>query len=580
MDTAELPEKGVQRRHVWLLGLGVMGALAIVLLPLLSTAPPHPNRVLLLGQVDGERSADAGLSGRLVMELGHRLQGLGFEVATAANPIVADALGTAPRDVAHAQEAIKARWRVDVTLQFDEKNTAVPGDHRELHGTGRVVWTGLSAESGGEQRFDVWGGSRQPRLTRAQLISGPVVHRAATVISRGLVAAEAAEVLAGVDLTPSLGPARAAVAADRARGDARDAAAVLATTERAAGEKGPHPVTYHDAFDAKRVICAVGPKGALVWRIPVRGAATDGLMEGEEHQQLSWRTAGGQAERVWMGPRIHGPATATRDGKMVALSEVIYSWARTLTVVDGTGTRRLVTAANTVFTDLNLSPGGQYLGALARECAKCAQRIVVYRTTDGSKVLDLDDEGGAFSGVAWADDDRLLLLHTPAPPSSVTPPAKRRFAGADQSLWALTVTTPGIPPKRVFTDARGLRYAGVHAEHGRAVLVPGSGGGRGLRVVTLVDGRDHLVSTPHRATAPRFSADGRHLVFNLHFGSDTEVAMAPVEGGECTILTRNALNDFRPAFTPDGQRILFEAVSRHDRTNVSAALASIPRPRL
>jgi len=68
------------------------------------------------------------------------------------------------------------------------------------------------------------------------------------------------------------------------------------------------------------------------------------------------------------------------------------------------------------------------------------------------------------------------------------------------------------------------------------------------------------------------------LVFNLHFGGDTEVAVVPLAGGTPTVLTKNSLHDRRPVFSADGARVLYEAVSRDDAVGEVSSIASIARP--
>ncbi len=560
------------------LGLLVVAGLVVASLLFLTRSGPPQNRILLLCAVDGEDESEAGLSGRLVMELGHRLQGMGFEVATVSHPAVAAALAADPENLDRAQSAVKARWRARVTMRFEERTTAVPGDYRELQGVGQVIWRNSDGAAGGAQPLLVWGGSRQAGLTRAELISGAIVHRAAAFLARALVLDEAVSVAAGGKPTPALGPARTAVEAADVRLRAVAATETLVSTNRAAADHGPFKSTLYDAFDARRLICGAGAKGALVWRIPSARPGKDGVMDSERYQRLGWRSTAGEGAQVWMGPRLHGPATTSADGETVAFSEVIYTWARTLTVADHAGTRRLVTAPTTTFTALALSPGGQHLAAYARRCTKCARRLVVYRTGDGVVTLDADDEGGTLAGFAWADNDRLLVLHTPQISPAKPRPGARRFPGSEQGLWAISMAAPDAAPKRVFSSPDGRRYLSVISGHGQAILVPGSGAGHGLQVVSLTDGRAHFIRSAHRVTDPQLAPDGRDLLFNLHFGGDTEVALVPLAGGTPTVLTKNSLHDRRPVFSADGARVLYEAVARDDTLREVSSIASIDRP--
>jgi len=384
-------------------------------------------------------------------------------------------------------------------------------------------------------------------------------------------------------------PAGAASSMDRARRwaaqEAPAQAAVSSTglahrRRRLAEERGGATVTYHGPFDRQMRVWGAGPAGALVWNTWPRSPAADALVPDTQAQSVQWRALGGPVRTLWSGPRLHGPPAASQDGSVVAFSEAVFDWARTITVVDAGGRRRLVTAPTETFSAVSPSPQGQRVAAFARACVKCARRLVIYDVREGSLVLSLDDEGGAFAGFAWAHDDALLVLHEPAraPPAQGGSP--QRFPGTEQGLWRVDLTHPSAPARRVFTASEGRRYTALVRGGGRAALVPRAGSGQGLMVVPLDGGPPAFIRTAHRASAPSFSPDGRHLVFTLHFGGDAELATVPVEGGSVRTLTENGTDDRRPVFAVDGRRVFYEAAGRppHGGDDEVSALASLLWP--
>lgn len=67
-----------------------------------------------------------------------------------------------------------------------------------------------------------------------------------------------------------------------------------------------------------------------------------------------------------------------------------------------------------------------------------------------------------------------------------------------------------------------------------------------------------------RAAEPRASADGTQVVFTIYDNAldqvdasdDPEIAVVPIAGGDLQLLTKNALEDGRPAFTADGRHVV------------------------
>ena len=59
--------------------------------------------------------------------------------------------------------------------------------------------------------------------------------------------------------------------------------------------------------------------------------------------------------------------------------------------------------------------------------------------------------------------------------------------------------------------------------------------------------------------SPRFSPDGRSIVFSLSQGGNTDIYRTTVRGGAITRLTSTPSIETAPSFSPDGSRVVFES---------------------
>ena len=111
------------------------------------------------------------------------------------------------------------------------------------------------------------------------------------------------------------------------------------------------------------------------------------------------------------------------------------------------------------------------------------------------------------------------------------------------TLGKSTVTTPRFSP-----DGRQLVYTGTLARKPRVF------------VIDVASGRERLLVPGGVITfAPRFSPDGRRIVFSLAQGGNTDLFVVGADGGTPQRLTSAPGVDTSPSFSPDGRRIVFES---------------------
>ena len=106
-----------------------------------------------------------------------------------------------------------------------------------------------------------------------------------------------------------------------------------------------------------------------------------------------------------------------------------------------------------------------------------------------------------------------------------------------------TVTTPRFSP-----DGRQLVYTGTLARKPRVF------------VLDVASGRERLLVPGGMITfAPRFSPNGRQIVFSMAQGGNTDIFVVGADGGSPQRLTSAPGTDTSPSFSPDGRRITFES---------------------
>ena len=570
---------------------------------------PEPRRVLVAIDFDGHWFTGSRPAALLADELNEQLESLGFEPVRAGDPKVTEALETS-ETLRDAARKLKAAFVVTGSVKAEVIEHPVGGGYFEVRASGTVEVFHIDDETPVSTPVSAWAGARDRDCAIDALAQGTVALQATDAALPALLANPSlATLLAGdaktiVELRPA---SKFVVARDRLLHQSEDAYRAYGE-RRLAAERGPVAVTYHGSTANEDALAGVGPRGVLVKTENARpfvAPRTLRLGLREDLETVEWRGPDGARSVLWSGYNVYSYPGVSRDGQVVVLIEDLFGWAKAVTRVGPDGRpKRLLLHDEHRYSSPQPSAAGTYVALYERTCRRCDDGLLVLDASGGVR-LRVDREGGGFDGLAWLDDVRLAVLHTPsARPADdagdddedadgaedddggdaqpVAAPT-HHFDAAGQTVWIVDVSV--APP--TFTalrtgdadehlgwmaaDAAGKRLA-FRARHpegdGLAVLDIGS------RVLTR-----HVI--PGRTGGPHFSPAGAFLTFNYRpvgRGSDEEVAVMPTEGGPVKLLTDNDTRDRYPAFSHDGSRIYFESLGadpNHPKRGV-ALIASIP----
>jgi TolB protein len=95
----------------------------------------------------------------------------------------------------------------------------------------------------------------------------------------------------------------------------------------------------------------------------------------------------------------------------------------------------------------------------------------------------------------------------------------------------------------------------------RLAYVSYLGGAPHVRIVDLPSGQQRPVmpNAAGMSFAPRFSPDGKQLLFSMQAGPNIDIYVTDARGGPARRLTTSPGADIDASFSPDGRRILFES---------------------
>ncbi len=278
------------------------------------------------------------------------------------------------------------------------------------------------------------------------------------------------------------------------------------------------------------------------------------------------------ATLTYSADSVAGVATTTSAG---AVAGVAVGRARFLVRV---GAQTLDTARVTVVPP----------GKLAAE----SDEGLVVLNMDGSSYRVLVPPGFQYMFPSWSPDGSGVVYNAPSPvtgqlhrvglqggitnlstgmPSETWP----RYSADGQYLFFSGGWYPdSIDTYRMRTDGTGpvVRVTPLHPGSTRywkaspspdGKLLAYSEAGFVLRVVSLVDGTDRIISGPAQAESPRFSPDGNWIAYANNFAYSIEIIR--VDGTGLRVLTPPLMwtDDWGHDWSPDGQWIIFSSGGLH-----------------
>jgi serine/threonine protein kinase len=269
-------------------------------------------------------------------------------------------------------------------------------------------------------------------------------------------------------------------------------------------------------------------------------------------------------------------------------------------VSTGTGElRRLTTPSPEVLAgdfDPVPSPDGEGF-VFARRISRqdlCAARI------DGSEIRQLTQDGAPITGAVWKGNRQILFssnrsghaaLWQLTPGSSAGPqpvvgiegaaiaPSLARLPGGrtrlvyqkttlDFNIWRVELATGGNAAPKVITPASPLvvstrdDLSPKFSPDGKRLVFTSDRSGFLEVWAAGIDGSNPIQLTTLqslRCGSPRWSADSRRIVFDSLASGNNDIWMISAEGGAPKQVTKESSNDARPSFSQDGRWIYFRS---------------------
>lgn len=559
----------------------------------------QPLKVLVAVAFDGKYWFDGSeASATITDEINEQLAALGFEPVKPGDPEVLALLEGVDGNLELARKKLNAAYLIEGELTPTVIEHPIEGGYFEARIEGEVR---LLAHDGAEPfgtKVTGWSGAKD-KARALQLVAGGTAPQlaAAEIIPKLLQHPTIAALLEGDATTVG----KLAPAAKFAKVRAQKLSAIADTypahaLRRQEKEKGPVPVTYLGDTSKEDSICGTGPGGYLVKTEDTRifvSPRDNRERVLSDMETLTWRQPGGESTTLWSGYNVPNYPSASADGRTVAMCEDIFGWAKTVTIIDAEGARRLRLDPEKRFSGFELSPNGSRVAFYERACRKCEGEVVALETAgEGPEVFRMAAQGGRFEGMVWTSASMMGLLYEPpeAPAGDevegdgveedAQPAIPAGFEAEGQSLFLIDVGGTKIP-RRVYTAEPGERLSWPVAspEGDRVAFASRRATGPGLLVVTVADGAALFVPVDARGvTALDFSPDGARIAFNVTTSRGRDEEVAVWDGVNVAVLTNNPFRDRYPKFSADGHTLFFESLDKdpqRPKRHVSL-IASVP----
>lgn len=575
----------------------------------------EPLRVLVAIDFDGHWYEGSKPAAKLVDDVSGQLAALGFEPVEGGDPAVMETLEKAS-DLRSAAKSLKAAWVVGgrVKTEITEHPVDEGDPYLEVRAVTDIEVYHVEDEDADTIRHQTqsWSGSKDKARALNMLAGGVAAEKIGAKVVPSLVNhPRIATQLFGegkdkkgmnAEIAGKLRKAETYSQSSFSQLKTARAASAAFKIRRLEGEKGAAKVTYHGKMIEDDGIIGAGPKGFLVKTEDEElyvDPDNNKLRRLESLETLAWKTPASTPDTaptatvLWSGYNIYSYPGVTQDGKIAALVEDLFGWAKTVTLIleDGTA-KRLKIDGEKRFSSLKPSPTGKAVALYERACRKCVDELVVL-AADGAERFRTGNEGGTLHGFAWISDDKLLIMHSPkrvpleGDEEAAEPDEARLFNAVDQTIWLLDLAAskPAVESVHIVDMDVSLSWVRVSHDFKKVAFAASTKDGPAIGVLDIAARVLEFHPTPGGVSAPNFSPDGKWIAFNIwpedQRGRDEEIGIMPASGGPVQVLTDNRYRDRYPYFSHDSAQIFYESLDKdpnfNGRRSISV-IASVPVP--
>ncbi len=576
--------RAIQRRPSWplfLLLLGLLGGLAYLLEASLNAL--EPRRVLVAVSIEGLWAEGSSAAAAFTDRLNDQLEEQGFLPLRGGDPQLSAALEEG-EELLEVARRFKAAFLLSGEVLLDLKELPIEGGYHEGRYQAELQLQHLDEKEGMTLSFKGWGGARELESLR-NLLGRSAADRALGLSLPPLIMHPNIQQLLKEDAETiaALQPAQNHVAAHNQGLRNRRLALKALMKRRERNQRGPAPLKFHGQGDEEDGLCGGGPWGYLVKTEAISAHISSKQMKmsyREELETLERYTPKGTRESLWSGYNLYGYPGVSKDGRVLAFSEDLFGWAKTVTLL-GDELRRLQIDPESRFSELRPSWRARYLALYRRSCPRCPQSLLILETKEGQERFHKPAAKGRFGGFAWLGDQRFLFAYTPAPPEPEEKEEGKKEIEPKETpecaLWLMNLEGKEAKPSLLRALSARCSWLASGPKGERAVMLL-SGAEQALGILDISTGRLQQHPLEGRASAPLLMEDGRLILSWIPPGeADEEIALLDLDG-ELHRLTQNDQRDRYPQRV--GDRIYFESLGMDPDfpRRQTSLIASLPLP--
>ena len=551
----------VPKRRLWpvFAALGVV-ALAAAFFVVRALTATDPLRILVAIDLDGYWWEGSEPAARLADELSSQLADLGFDPVKGGDPAVMKTLEST-KDPRAAAKKLGADFIIEARLAPEIIEHPVKGGYFEIRVDAPVTLTFLDKGTTSEGRIHGYSGAQQKDRAMGFLVDSMASQAMGAIIAQLIDHPAVREITEGSDvkLLARLNPARDFAKQRKQKlTDAAEAYALRAK-ERDAEEKGG--VRFLSGVSAEDLLVGIGEGGYYVKTADVTphfSKRRSELVRSEALETITFRpldqaalptTDPAAPKPMWKGYHVYSYPSSQVDGDRVAFVEDLFGWAKTITVVDKSGaSKRVRVDPEHRFVDPKVSPGGKYVAVYDRPDRSAPADLMVLDTDTGKEVFGFHTENQSLGGFTWIDDKRLGFVYVP-----------QSSAGEDQDFAVVDVSRQPLSIEHPYRAKPGedIRMPAASRD-GKLVVYVTRGSPAGIAVIDTATWTRKVHPVEGVVSWPIFSPDATRVAFEVLARGNDDIGMLTLATGAVTKLTAGRGDERQPRFSADGKKIVFE----------------------